>query len=112
MKCFKCNNPMMDLHHVLFGQRKKKPKAWRDFLNNEYNLMPLCRRCHEHHGGYSNRELWMQYLISVYGRSAIIEWLESAPDKMKITDLWKSNRRLADFENVGANWRPENTGGK
>ena len=112
-KCFKCSGSAIELHHTLFGNRrgKKASRQVKEFVNKVYNLMPICRVCHIHHGGYINREEWMKHLVAEYGRSEVIAWLETAPDNMKITPLWKSNRLLADFREVGKNWTPKNTGG-
>jgi len=114
MICFKCGKPAIELHHTLFGNRrgKRASKQTKEFVNVEYNLMPICRVCHINHGGRSNREAWMKHLIREFGRDVIIQWLESAPDNMKRGDLWKANRRLVDFSNVGQSWQPSKTGGK
>ena len=96
MKCFKCTAPMMDMHHCFMGQQKNAPKAVRDFLDNEINLQPLCRDCHTHHGGKSNRRAWMNHQISVYGLDEILKWLDSAPRKKKLNDRWSETRRMAE----------------
>ena len=45
MKCFNCQHEAVDLHHVIFRNKIQGG------TNHKFNLVPLCRKCHNmiHH---------------------------------------------------------------
>ena len=84
-RCDVCGEPLLtdgacDAHHWLI-RRSHVPKAQQDCIHHCINIVLLHRKCHERADGMGEHFRAVQ--TERYGKTAIQEWLESLPLRVK-----------------------------
>lgn len=67
--CVLCKAPGDSVHHIVKRGHAKVCKM----VNSKYNLVVLCRDCHDKAHNQKSRYECLQYLISKYGREVYEE---------------------------------------
>lgn len=49
--CKRCYNKADELHHIKSNSKSNNEK-WKRFMQSPFNLVPLCRKCHDGTGMY------------------------------------------------------------
>ncbi len=62
-RCILCDRPAGEVHHVI---PRGRARAWPE-VNSLYNLVTLCRGCHEKVANQDGRLECLNYLIGLYG---------------------------------------------
>lgn len=99
MNCELCGKYAHDRHHTLMGQKKREPKAIRDWLNDPLNLQILCRADHTRvQASYDNRVMFFNKQYNEFGQQ-FLDWIDSAPDKIKTT-TYDSRTGKNEYTNI------------
>ena len=90
-----CYKPGVTLDHALFHQRKKAPKAERDWTHDPHNIQRVCHTCNVTRAAntYEQREVHVKYWMEL-DPEGFREWLENAPYKIKLTDVWRETKNM------------------
>lgn len=85
----RCKIVASQAHHVLFG-RDKRFKAW---LDNPLNAQPACDACNagtKIADNWTNARMHFESMVRNPSlKKRLIDWLENAPPKKKLSDKWK-----------------------
>ena len=85
-KDHRCTGEFVEGHHGIFeGQKSKKEKEWRFFLDHPINYCTACHSCNFLRVGDPDEARYQFCLLQIkrYGKTQMRVWLLSAPDEIK-----------------------------
>ena len=105
----------LDTHHIVYQQFENengfvKLNNTAFHKNEEYNLIPLCKKCHddEHHGNLNIKG----YIETTNGRKILYEYLNNEQVKDDNSEEIKEIRKIIRYDNeigVGGKWKYRKT---
>ena len=84
-RCALCGDPAVDLDHALFPKPsgKRNTKAWKDFLENDFNKQPACANCNRwtRRADRYRERFNHVFRMMLLQPTAFKEWLDTYPGK-------------------------------